>query len=91
MTAPRYWACSRKCRAGRVVDEHGRGCEQHHHVRPETIGRGAAVAGPLIADDTTPAVQGDEQPVDAVMLVLAEVLRRDVADALHAKKRKVHS
>jgi len=31
-------------------------------------------------------VQGDEQPVDAVMLVLAEVLRRDVADALHAKK-----
>jgi len=33
----------------------------------------------------------DEQPVDAVLLVLAEVPRRGVGDALHAKKRKVHS
>jgi len=28
----------------RVVDEHRRAYEQHHHVRPETIGRGTAVA-----------------------------------------------
>jgi len=28
----------------RVVDEHRRACEQHHHVRPQTIGRGTAVA-----------------------------------------------
>jgi hypothetical protein len=40
---------------GRVVDEHGRGCEQQHHVRPETIDRGAEVARSADRDDTAPA------------------------------------
>ena len=33
-------------------------------------------------------MQGGEQPVDAVMLVLTEVPRLGVADALHTEKKE---
>jgi hypothetical protein len=81
-------------RVGAGVERPGRLPPSRHAGEQFALAAVGGAGGRLesgVALGVAPAVQGDEQPVGPVMLVLAEVPRRDVADALHAKKRKVRS